>query len=67
MGLGGLLRKRGAAVSGILNGIDVTVWDPSTDQLIAAPYDAERITERAKNKARLQERFGLDVSPGALV
>ncbi len=30
-GLDGPLRNRWAAVSGILNGIDTTVWDPETD------------------------------------
>jgi starch synthase len=59
MGLDGLLRGRGAAVSGILNGIDTTVWDPATDELLAARYDAGRLNARGENRAALQRRFGL--------
>ncbi len=34
MGLGGLLRARGTALTGILNGIDTAVWNPATDSLL---------------------------------
>ena len=36
MGLDGLLRTRSAAVHGILNGIDETVWNPSSDPALRA-------------------------------
>jgi starch synthase len=36
MGFDGLLRWRGEAVSGILNGIDTEIWNPATDMLIPA-------------------------------
>jgi len=67
MGLEGLLRARGAVVSGILNGIDTDVWDPATDPLIAATYSADRPAARAANKRALQERLGLNVDPDALL
>ena len=58
----------GAAVlTGILNGIDDTVWNPATDSLIAAPFSAQRLPRRAANKAALQERLGLDADPDALL
>lgn len=59
MGLGGLLRDRIGDLQGILNGIDETVWDPSTDQLIAAKFDRLHIKPRRVNKLSLQRRVGL--------
>ena len=42
MGLDGLLRGRGAAVHGILNGIDERIWNPATDTLLAATLPPPR-------------------------
>lgn len=67
MGLGGLLTKRGDAVSGILNGIDTRVWDPAHDDLIAARFDVKRLRARDLNKSALQARLGLDIAPRALL
>jgi starch synthase len=67
MGLDGLLRSRGSAVSGILNGIDTGVWNPAADPMIAAPYDLAHLSARAANKRALQKRLGLDPDPKALV
>ncbi|GAB0117245.1 glycogen synthase GlgA [Acidisoma sp. 7E03] len=60
MGMDGLLRARGSALSGILNGIDTTVWNPATDGALAATYDAGSLDRRAANKQALCARFGLD-------
>lgn len=67
MGLDGLLRGRARVVSGILNGIDTSVWDPSTDALLARPFDARRLKERAVNKSALQIRMGLAADRRALL
>ena len=67
MGLDGLLRQRADDLSGILNGIDETVWNPETDECLASPFSARRLKARAANKRALQERFGLAVDPGALL
>ncbi len=67
MGLDGLLRARAEMVSGILNGIDPSVWDPAKDRMIAQPFAAARIERRAANKAALQTRFGLIQSPETLL
>nr|WP_025291650.1 glycogen synthase GlgA [Sphingomonas sanxanigenens] len=63
MGLDGVLATRAGQVSGILNGIDTRVWDPSTDTLIAAPYTAKKPGARAVNKLALQAAFGLPQAP----
>ncbi|SDG46389.1 starch synthase [Bradyrhizobium sp. Rc2d] len=62
MGLGGLLRARAGVLSGILNGIDISVWNPQTDPHIAYRFGAEDLTFRAANKAALQQQFNLDSS-----
>ncbi|MCC8962611.1 glycogen synthase GlgA [Bradyrhizobium sp. Pear76] len=67
MGLGGLLRERSDVLSGILNGIDITVWNPATDPDIAARFSAEQPAERTLNKAALQRRFALDPAPDAML
>jgi starch synthase len=59
MGLDGLLRGRGAAVSGILNGIDDESWNPATDPHLAARFGAADPAPRAANKLALQRRLGL--------
>ncbi|MGD9511936.1 MAG: glycogen synthase GlgA, partial [Geminicoccaceae bacterium] len=66
MGLHGLLRARSDHLVGIANGIDEAVWDPSSDQHLPASYDAAR-AKAAANRVALQERFGLEVDPEALL
>ena len=65
MGFDGLLRHRAGDLSGILNGIDTTVWNPAADKLIAAPFTRARLAKRAANKAALQTRMGLTPDPAA--
>ena len=67
MGLGGLLRERSQVLSGILNGIDVSVWNPETDPDIAARFGAKDMAARAANKSALQQRLGLDQAPNSLL
>jgi len=62
-GLDGLLRQRREALTGILNGIDTEIWNPATDALITAPYDAARLEGKALNKQALQFRLRLKVDP----
>jgi starch synthase len=67
MGLDGLLRGRSDILSGILNGIDTSVWNPATDTHISSPFDADNLRNRAANKAALQRRFGLRDAQEALL
>ncbi len=52
-GLDGDLRARGAAVSGILNGVDYDEWNPATDRYIPYHYDADDLSGKARNKEAL--------------
>lgn len=62
------LGYRGADFSGILNGIDTTVFNPAQDKLLAQPYDADTMREgKAACKAALQREVGLAVRPDAPV
>ena len=75
MGLGGLLRDRSCDLSGILNGIDTSVWDPATDPHIpgcfyadvSSGFESEVLQNRATNKAALQRRLGLQLAPDVLM
>jgi starch synthase len=67
MGMDGVLRARGTAVSGILNGLDVAGWDPATDTALASTFEADSIDGRADNKRALQELMGLDTDPDAML
>lgn len=60
-GLDGVLRERSYALQGILNGIDVEGFDPTTDKRIAANYTVEDRSGKAVCKAKLQEELGLEV------
>lgn len=67
MGLDGLLRHRADRLLGILNGIDTEVWNPATDNMLATPFDAAHPGGRRANKAAIQQHFGLDADPRALL
>ena len=58
-GLDGLVRARGNDVSGILNGVDRSVWDPRTDGAIAARYSPATLDAKALCKTALQSAMGL--------
>jgi starch synthase len=64
-GLDGLLRRRSAALHGILNGVDYRIWSPAADAAIAAPYSVDDIAGKAACKAALQRECGLAVAPEA--
>ena len=66
-GLDGVIRARGAHVSGILNGVDGAVWNPETDALITASYSASVLDGKARCKEALQIEMGLKVDPYAPV
>ena len=58
-GLEGVLRARAASLTGILNGVDYTEWNPATDKMIIANYSADDLSGKAKCKQDLLNEFGL--------
>ena len=66
-GLDGVIRGRGADVSGILNGIDGAVWNPQTDDAITARYSATQLSGKQACRQALQADLGLQADPKAMV
>ncbi|MDE2493018.1 MAG: glycogen synthase GlgA, partial [Alphaproteobacteria bacterium] len=59
-GLDGLLRERAAHLTGILNGVDYYIWDPSGDPHLACNYTAGSSALKSINKRVIQMELGLD-------
>jgi starch synthase len=57
-GVDGPLSFRRDVLIGILNGIDTTVWDPTTDPHIVSTYDVEHLEDKAPNREALLTRLG---------
>jgi starch synthase len=66
-GLQDFFRNRTDSLSGILNGLDNTSYDPQTDSTLAANFNADSLSVRPRNKAALQERVGLPIEPDILL
>ncbi len=62
--LDGLMNARANCLSGIVNGLDYTEWDPETDPKIEKNYSAKNFRkEKVKNKTALQKELGLAEDP----
>jgi starch synthase len=63
-GLEGVLRQRRQDITGIINGVDYSIWNPETDPHLAANFDASHWQAgKAVCKAALQRELGLTESP----
>lgn len=61
-GFEGLLRRRSSVLSGVLNGLDTEVWDPSRDSSVCRRYGAsDAPAGKAVCKEALQQECGLEV------
>jgi starch synthase len=60
-GLDGVIRGRDGDVSGILNGVDEAIWNPSKDPGLIARYSAQDLAGKTSCKAALQQELGLAV------
>lgn len=58
-GLDGLLKKFSFKLSGILNGVDYSVWNPALDPFIGFRYDQGALAEKRKNKQKLFAELGI--------
>src|SRR5882672_2953859 len=61
MGLQADLRTRGAAVIGILNGVDYTEWNPTTDPHLPHHYSAEDLAGKTRMKQFLMRTLKLEL------
>ena len=52
---------------GVLNGIDLRIWDPEIDPNIPARYSPTDLSGKAKCKAALQRTYNLPEEPGRLL
>ncbi|HEY4100714.1 MAG TPA: glycogen/starch synthase [Gemmatimonadales bacterium] len=62
-GLHDVYEWMGHRFTGVLNGIDQSVWDPQTDGQIAARFSANAMEGKRACKTTLQRRFGLPENP----
>jgi starch synthase len=61
-GLQDFLLARADRVSGILNGLDMDLWDPTKDLLIPQPFGKDSLAQRHINKIELLKEFNLDLT-----
>jgi starch synthase len=61
-GLHGLLATRADDLTGILNGVDYSVWDPATDRQMPVGYSVDDIAPKAEAKQALQREMGLAIA-----
>ncbi|MDP2350230.1 MAG: glycogen/starch synthase, partial [Chloroflexota bacterium] len=66
-GLDATLRAKGDRFFSILNGIDPDVWNPATDTVLAAPYDAADPSGKAACRADLLGRVEFDPADDGVV
>lgn len=62
-GLSGLYRVRKDDIFGIVNGIDTSVWNPSSDMKIPFRFSVSSLSGKKKCKKELQKYFGLPENP----
>jgi len=62
-GMESVMQRNAWKVHGVLNGIDMERYDPSTDEGLAAKYDPTHMDGKATNKEALQKQMGLNEDP----
>lgn len=64
-GLHELLGERG--VTGIVNGLDISAWDPATNPALLEPYDASSLAGKKAGREGLLAEFQIEAGPEDLV
>jgi starch synthase len=64
-GLQGVLYARRQRLSGIVNGVDYSAWDPKIDKHLAANYCPDDLAGKAECKRAVQEEMGLEQDAAA--
>ncbi len=62
-----LLSHEKTKITGILNGVDDEIWDPNNDNFIPFSYNNNDMGGKGANKAELQFKYGLTVSPDLMM
>jgi starch synthase len=62
-GLDSFLKSNVRRLVGIVNGIDVSAWDPANDPAIAAKYSATSLAGKAQCRAAIAKELGLVLGP----
>ena len=62
-GLDGVLRENAHRLSAILDGVDYARWNPASDQLIPARYDARRLRDKQICREGLLTQMKLQAAP----
>ncbi|HEX7022983.1 MAG TPA: glycogen synthase [Trueperaceae bacterium] len=58
-GLDGVFRKNAGKLSGILNGLDTDVWNPTSDPALVERYGVDTLECKGAGKRSVCQRFGL--------
>lgn len=58
-GMEGILQQRANSLSGILNGVDYSIWNPATDDFIAEKYGP--LSKKQKCRDALIQKFSLNI------
>jgi starch synthase len=59
-GMEGVVQSRAEDLSGLLNGVDTDVWNPSTDKMIPARYSAASLTGKRACRTALLGHCGFE-------
>jgi starch synthase len=65
-GFHGVLQRRAADLTGIVNGIDVERWNPAADPFVPAAFSADDLSAKKEAKRALLETVGLGSDNGGL-